>query len=114
MQPNNFIFFFTVQGFMLGIVFGLLNTKTPEGLLFLAITITVVFYLFAHVSVAMYIKFVAAREQYFPKSDYEIVLDKYANEVAKRESIVNSAYDFIEALQKEHKELFEPEKNAKR
>ena len=88
MQGANFVSFFTVQGFFIGIVFALLKGETPEGILSYTFLITSFFYLFSHLCVALYFRTILRGGGFFPKETHEHQLDLLIHEVNKREKHV--------------------------
>ena len=91
MLGENFVYFFTVQGFFIGIVFGVLKSFDAEGLLLYTFFITTFFYLFSHIIIAMYFKTLTAKSQFFPKDEHERELDLFVKEINKREKLIDSA-----------------------
>jgi phage shock protein PspC (stress-responsive transcriptional regulator) len=90
MLGENFVYFFTVQGFFVGVIFGILKSFDAEGLLVYTFFITTFFYLFSHVIIAMYFKTIAAKASYFPKYSHEKQLDMFVVEINKREKLIDS------------------------
>lgn len=97
MLGENFVYFFTVQGFFVGIIFGILKSFDAEGLLVYTFFITTFFYLFSHIIIAMYFKTLSARSSYFPKDVHEKDLDLFVQEINKREKLIDSAYKITDA-----------------
>ena len=93
MQGANFVSFFTVQGFFIGIVFALLKGSGPEGILSYTFLITVFFYLFSHLCVAFYFKTISVGRGSFPKDVHEHQLDLLIHEINKREKTVDRLVD---------------------
>ena len=91
MLGENFVYFFTVQGFFIGIIFGVLKSFDAEGLLVYTFFITTFFYLFSHVIIALYFKTVTAKTYHFPKDLHEKELDLFVKEINKREKLIDSA-----------------------
>ena len=71
MLGENFVYFFTVQGFFAGIIFGVLKSFSAESLLTYTFLITSFFYLFSHVVIAFYYKTIIGRNYKFPKNRHE-------------------------------------------
>lgn len=88
MQPINFISFITVIGFFLGIVFSILSTNSAESMLLYSIIVSFSFYMIAHVSISVYVRFIDSKSQYFEKDFYETTLDQFVYELQKREVII--------------------------
>jgi len=91
MLGENFVSFFTVQGFFVGIIFGVLKSFDAEGLLLYTFFITTFFYLFSHIIIAMYFRTLTAKSYYFPKESHERELDLFVKEINKREKLIDSA-----------------------
>ena len=91
MLGENFVYFFTVQGFFVGIVFGILKSFDAEGLLIYTFFITSFFYLFSHIIIALYFKTIVGKSAFFPKELHEKELDLFVREIAKREKLIDSA-----------------------
>lgn len=91
MLGENFVYFFTVQGFFVGIVFGILKSFDAEGLLIYTFFITTFFYLFSHIIIALYFKTLTVRAYNFPKDLHEKELDIFVKEINKREKLIDSA-----------------------
>ncbi|MBU0631115.1 hypothetical protein KKA17_00565 [bacterium] len=92
MLAANFVSFFTVQGFFIGLIFGLLKSDTADGLLTYTFLISVFFYLFSHVIVAFYFRTLAVRTYNFAKTRHEANLDHIVKEINKREKVIDSAH----------------------
>jgi len=92
MRGSNFVSFLTVQGFIIGIVFGILKADSPEDLLGFVLLITTFFYLFAHLCVGFYFQTLGIKSHPFPKHNHEHNLDFYIREINKREQFVDAFY----------------------
>lgn len=91
MLGENFVYFFTVQGFFVGIIFAILKSFDAEGLLIYTSLITLFFYLFSHIIIALYFKTLTAKAYYFPKDIHEAELDIFVKEINKREKLIDTA-----------------------
>ena len=100
MLGENFVHFFTVQGFFVGIIFGILKSLDAEGLLVYTFLITIFFYLFSHIIIAMYYKTTLAKTYSFPKDIHEKELDMFVYEINQREKLIDSAYKITNAAAK--------------
>ncbi len=100
MLGENFVYFFTVQGFFVGIIFGILKSFDAEGLLLYTFLITTFFYLFSHVIVAFYFRTITAKAYFFPKDDHESELDTFVKEINKREKLIDSVCKITNAAVK--------------
>jgi len=91
MLGENFVYFFTVQGFFVGIIFGILKSFDAAGLLTYTFFITIFFYLFSHLIIAAYYKTITVKSAYFPRDMHEKELDLFVVEINKREKLIDSA-----------------------
>lgn len=98
MLGENFVYFFTVQGFFVGIIFGILKSFDAEGLLTYTFVITIFFYLFSHIIIALYYKTITAKAYFFPKEAHEKELDMFVKEINKREKLIDSAYNLSDIM----------------
>jgi hypothetical protein len=105
MLGENFVYFFTVQGFFVGIIFGILKSFDAEGLLLYTFFITTFFYLFSHVIIAFYFKTIALKTYLFPKEIHEKHLDIFVEEIDRREKIIDSAMKITDEAIKVNKEM---------
>lgn len=104
MLGENFVYFFTVQGFFIGIIFGILKSFDAEGLLLYTFFITTFFYLFSHVIIAFYFKTIALKTYLFPKDLHEKHLDIFVEEIDRREKLIDSAMKITDEAIKVNKE----------
>ncbi|MBL0709119.1 MAG: hypothetical protein JJW00_08735 [Sulfurimonas sp.] len=100
MLGDNFVYFFTVQGFFVGIIFGVLKSFDAEGLLTYTFFITIFFYLFSHIVVAFYFRTISAKAYFFPKDAHELELDLFVKEISKREKLIDSVCKITNAAVK--------------
>jgi hypothetical protein len=105
MLGENFVYFFTVQGFFVGIIFGILKSLDAEGLLTYTFFITTFFYLFSHLIIAAYFKTITAKSAYFPKDAHERDLDLFVKEINKREKLIDSACKITDIATKMNSEV---------
>ncbi len=104
MLGENFVYFFTVWGFFIGIIFGILKSFDAGGLLTYTFLITTFFYLFSHVIIALYYRTITAKAYNFPKERHEIELDLFVKEINKREKLIDSACKLTDTVIKMNKE----------
>lgn len=100
MLGENFVYFFTVQGFFVGIIFGILKSFDAEGLFVYTFFITIFFYLFSHIIIAFYYRTITAKSYSFPKELHEKELDLFVKEINKREKLVDSACKMTDLVTK--------------
>lgn len=92
MRAQNFVAFLTVQGFLFGLIFGMMQSSSAENFLGLVILITAFFYLFAHVCIGFYFQTLGVKTQSFPKHSHERSLDNYVREINRREQFIDAYY----------------------
>ena len=112
MLGENFVYFFTVQGFFVGIVFGILKSFDAFGLLTYTFFITTFFYLFSHVIIALYYKTISSKGYLFPKDVHEKDLDMFVKEINKREKLIDSAIKITDIAIKMNSDESEEERQA--
>jgi hypothetical protein len=100
MLGENFVHFFTVQGFFIGIIFGILKSFDAEGLFIYTFFISIFFYLFSHIIVAFYFRTLSAKGYSFSKNLHEKDLDLFVLEINKREKLIDSASRIIDVARK--------------
>jgi len=105
MLGENFVYFFTVQGFFIGIIFGILKSFDAAGLLTYTFFITTFFYLFSHLIIAAYYKTITAKSAYFPRDAHEKELDLFVKEINKREKLIDSASKITDIASKMNSEI---------
>lgn len=93
MHGANFVYFFTVQGFFVGIVFALFRAESSNGILYFTFMITGFFYLFSHLCVAFYFRTLGSGRSLFPKQEHERELDRIIHEIDKREQLIDHNVD---------------------
>jgi len=104
MLGENFVYFFTVWGFFVGIIFGVLKSMDAVGLLTYTFLITIFFYLFSHIIIALYYRTIVAKSYSFPKDIHEKDLDYFVKEINKREKLIDSACKITDAAVKMNSE----------
>ena len=100
MLASNFVSFFTVQGFFIGVVFGLLKSDSADGLLSYTFLITIFFYLFSHLIVGFYFRTLSIKTYNFSRNKHESDLDRIVKEINKRERVIDSAHKITDVAVK--------------
>ena len=104
-KVNNFIAFFTMNGFFLGIVFGLLKLNDPFEMLLAAMLITAIFYILSIASTSFFVKNIPFNPRYrIKKEKYEKGIDTALIELEKREQLIKETYRFVKELEEEERE----------
>ncbi len=89
MRIENFIYFFTISGFFIGLIFSIINFNAPENILFYTLLITLFFYLLIHLIVANTLDIKNISKKIFNKEKYEEVSDYFIYELENREEKIN-------------------------
>ena len=103
MRSENFVAFFTVCGFFIGLIFAIVKVDDVLDLFFYTLAITLFFHMFIHVVLVLFIN---ANEDFqiaFDKYEHEELANVQVNELKERE-------DQITALLKSIND-FTPKKN---
>ena len=103
MRIENFIYFFTICGFFIGLVFSIINFNDPMYILFYTFLITLFFYLLIHLSIASFLDIKSLSKNIFDKSKYEEVSDYFIYELENREKKINSLVNVTENISREKK-----------
>lgn len=90
LRPENFIYFFTVSGFFIGLIFSILNFYTPEDILMYTGAVTFFFYVFIHVVVMNFVDIKRFGVGLFNKKEYEDVSEYFISELDSREKVMDS------------------------
>lgn len=85
MRAENFIAFFTVCGFFVGMIFSMFKSSTPLEMLAFSLFVTFFFYLISHIIIMNYIDTKKDAKNLFDKEYHEDVGDKLISELAVRE-----------------------------
>ncbi len=98
MRGNNFVAFLTVQGFFLGLVVAILQAQTAADILTYTFLISIFFYLFSHLVVALYYQTFTGKKGHFQKDSHERDLDYFIREIEKREVDIDEEYEVSSSL----------------
>ncbi|EHP7617707.1 hypothetical protein AAET79_000795 [Campylobacter coli] len=116
MRPENYVAFFTVCGFFIGLVLVLLVYEEAFDILISTCFITFMFYVFIHIAIMNFIDIKKISGRIFNKHDYEKTSNNIINDLVIREKKMDI---ILEKLNEEREELKKNEskerrKNAKR
>jgi len=98
LRVENFIYFFTVCGFFIGLVFSVVNFDMPEYILFYTLIVTFFFYLLVHISIASFMDIKTLSKKIFDKEKYEEQSDYFIFELENREKKISSLVNVIEKM----------------
>jgi hypothetical protein len=93
MHSDNFISFFTVCGFFVGLMFSVFNALGPFELLMYTFGITLFFYLFIHIVVMNFMDVHQAGKRLFDHRQYEEISAYFIHELQEREKRMETLID---------------------
>ncbi|EHA2138685.1 hypothetical protein JKH62_001002 [Campylobacter coli] len=117
MRPENYVAFFTVCGFFIGLAFSIISSiEEAFDILISTCFITFMFYVFIHIAIMNFIDIKKISGRIFNKHDYEKTSNNIINDLVIREKKMDI---ILEKLNEEREELKKNEskerrKNAKR
>ncbi len=101
-KTENFIYFLTVCGFFIGLIFSVLSHIEPIHMVWSTIIITVLFYIVSLASSGFFIKNSELKASYTLKSDfYDYQLGKAMGQIEKRENFLRDSQRYIRDLERE-------------
>jgi len=103
LQIENFIYFFTVCGFFIGLIFSVVNFTAPSDILLYSGGITLFFYLFIHVVAINIIDFSRFGKNIFDKKGHEEMSDYFIKELDTRESKLDTMLLDLERMNRRYK-----------
>ncbi len=98
MKIENFIYFFTICGFFIGLIFSIINFNDPMYILFYTLLITLFFYLLIHLSIANFLDIKNLSKEIFDKSKYEEASDYFIYELESREKRIKTLVNVVENI----------------
>ncbi len=101
MNVENFINFFIVKGFFIGLVFSILKLDNPEEIVIYTIVVTLSFYILALFSSSLFLKFFNFKHSALQKEAYDDILDYFIVEIEKREKVANGIFEFLDEYKKD-------------
>ena len=102
LQTENFIYFFTVCGFFIGVVFSVLNFSNAGDILFYSGGITLFFYLFIHIVAINFVDYSRMGKMMFDKKEYEEISDYFIKELDTRENRMDSMLLELDRINKKY------------
>lgn len=112
-SPNNFIYFFTVCGFFIGLIFTIINFSMPEDIILYTAEITLFFYLFIHIAIMNFIDIKRFGVSLFNKKEYEEVSEYFISELDSREKRMDSLLLEVEKMNIKYEQESKREKELK-
>lgn len=90
MRSENYVAFFTICGFFIGMIFSMVKFESAEAFVLSTLTITLFFYLFIHVILIFFVKSKEMNHTYFEKEDYEQFVNLQIGEIKEREDKITA------------------------
>jgi len=113
MRGENFIYFATISGFFIGIIFSILKGLDVFDFLFATFLVTAIFYLISLASISFFIKFLNVKQiVYFDKYEVDEILDVQIKSLESKENFIMENYEFIKQIEKEELEIIRKNKYA--
>ncbi len=112
-SPNNFIYFFTVCGFFIGLIFTIINFSMPEDIVLYTAEITLFFYLFIHVIIMNFIDIKRFGISLFNKKEYEEVSEYFISELDTREKRMDALLLEVEKMNIKYEQELKNQKKQK-
>ena len=112
-SPNNFIYFFTVCGFFIGLIFTIINFSMPEDIILYTAEITLFFYLFIHVVIMNFVDIRRFGVSLFNKKEYEEVSEYFVSELDNREKRMDALLLEVEKMNIKYEKESKNEKELK-
>lgn len=95
MKPNNYIYFFIVLGFFMGLAFAVAKFDEPEMILLWTVITTIGVYIIIMFFASIYIRFAGSDKLNFNKNILEKKIDYFDHEFGTREKEVANIRQFI-------------------
>ena len=111
MRPENYVAFFTVCGFFIGLSFSIISIDEAFDILIFTCFITLMFYIFVHIAIMNFIDIKKIGGRIFDKHEYEKTSDAIINDLAIRERKMEV---ILEKLNEEREELKKNESKERR
>lgn len=99
MKSENFVAFFTISGFFVGLIFSLLKTQTILDFSIYTISITLFFYLFIHIVLILFFSLSTLDGDSFSRGEYEEQINIQIEQLKSRELKIDEIISNIKNLQ---------------
>lgn len=103
MKVDNFISFFIVVGFFMGLIIAILKFNTAEMTVIFCAFVTVMVYIIAVVVSSEFIKSMNFKRTSINKDRHERAVDFFMRESEKRELITDRVRQFVKSIEREEK-----------
>ncbi len=106
-RSENFIYFLSVMGFFIGIIFGVLKGLEPFDFMVAVLITFASFYIIALASTSFFIKYVSVKNIFhLDKESLEKTIDLQIEDLDKKEDMIREAYYFIKQIEEEELDLY--------
>ncbi|ARJ57230.1 putative membrane protein [Campylobacter cuniculorum DSM 23162 = LMG 24588] len=102
MRPENYVAFFTVCGFFIGLAFSIISIDEAFDICAFTLFITFMFYVFIHIAIMNFVDIKKISGRIFNKGDYEKTSNNIINDLVIREKKIDL---ILEKLNEEREEL---------
>jgi hypothetical protein len=89
MRSENFVAFFTISGFFIGLSFSLLKSQNLTEFLIFLFGITFFFYMFIHLVLIFFFTVEPTIKDSFDKVDSEAIVNMQVNQLKERERVID-------------------------
>ena len=114
LRSDNFIYFLTVFGFFIGIIFSILNNFEPFVFLYVILLISSIFYIIGVASSSFFIKYVSVKKSFeLDKDMLEKTIDMQIYDLDKKEDFIREMHYFIKDIEKEEQYLYTKKEDKK-
>jgi len=101
-RSENFISFFVVVGFFIGLMFSILHEFEPFKFLYSVFVISALFYIIGLFSSSFFVRYVSPKQVFeLDKEALEGMIDRQINELDKKENSLREFHYFIQEIEKE-------------
>lgn len=112
MRAENFIAFFTVCGFFIGLMFVAMSIEDPIEIVLYTLLITFFFYMLIHIVIINYVDIAKITGKFFNKVRYEEINDYLITELANRERRIEYVFKDNEMVLRKPDKKPNPKKSA--
>ncbi|WP_297194086.1 hypothetical protein [uncultured Campylobacter sp.] len=115
-MPENFVAFFLVCGFFIGLAFSVVSIDDPFDIVVFTLLITFLFYILIHISIMFFIDINKIGGRIFNKNSYESTSNDIINDLSIRERKMEHLLQKLEEEREELKknDFKERKRNAKK
>jgi len=98
MRSENFVAFFTVTGFFVGLSFSLLKSQNISEFLFFIVAITFFFYIFIHLVLIFFFTVEPTIQDSFNKLENEEIINFQIEQLKEKEIVLNKIINSIKEI----------------